>query len=477
MRRRGFSLIELILAIALGTIILLTVFATFRTVSTSISVANKLSRENALMRNGMLAALEEVDFWVSYDDPDGDPGAAYNGQGLRQTVANPGPGNNGYQGTGFNRLGMPFTPFTAMSGLTDLDGTVAPFDRVAASGDAARGWNPDLHWGAADERMWFQGNVAQRAQRSDQRFGRYGMITNLRSSAVLGDPNGICVRNETHHNTPCFFPGWPMPETSADYGAVTPLHTWRENQLRGLLACLGKAGLMEYTPANTLFGTYGARVLSDRQPGRDTVDEAMVNLMHGPYDFATMPFHATRDSAVAIFPRSVYASSIDRTRWRMEWGGDFNVEGRGPGDWRDWDRDHETNDLVSDTVMARWHQVEFGQVGLFAWNRDGSGYYAGITRDRTNAFLGTATVVKPLMERKPSHWPDISLAVTRYHAAGHLVNTCTVRWANLQTGQVASVTFNAIGTTLRGARQQRHRVSGWARWDSPTSRDPNLDDQ
>ncbi len=472
MHSKGFTLIEMMLALAIGTIVLLVAFAAFRTVSQAIGLANRLSGENGLMRKGMLAMLDEVDFWEGWDSPDGDGAPADNGRGLRGTAANGLPGFES-KGTSFSRLGMPFTPFRDMDAVTDLDGTNQPFKKNASSGDAARGWNQDLHWSAADERTWFQGNWAQRAERSDQRFGRYGMITNTRKSVLLGDPDGISVRNQPPL-TACFFPGWPMPETTGTYGATTAVHTWRENQMRGLLATLGKAGLVEYMPSNTFFGSYGTYVRSNRNPSISLLDESMVNLVWGNYDFPTMTYNATRATALGLFPRSVYASSIDRTRWRMTWGGDFNVLGFGPGEWRDWDTAHETNDSVPVQMMALWHRVQFNDVGLVAWNRQG--YYQGVTRDRTNAFLGASTLVRPMMERKPSDMPDVNLTITRYLAAGHLVNTCTVRWANRQTGQLSSLTFNALGTTLRGARQQRKYPTGWAAWQSPTDRDEHLDD-
>jgi prepilin-type N-terminal cleavage/methylation domain-containing protein len=49
---QAFTLIELMISIALGTLILYTAFAGFRTASQAITIANSLSLENSLLRAG-----------------------------------------------------------------------------------------------------------------------------------------------------------------------------------------------------------------------------------------------------------------------------------------------------------------------------------------------------------------------------------------------------------------------------------------
>lgn len=56
------------------------------------------------------------------------------------------------------------------------------------------------------------------------------------------------------------------------------------------------------------------------------------------------------------------------------------------------------------------------------------------------------------------------------------VNLARVTWTNPVNGQTSELSFTSFGTTLRGARQQRHPSGGWARWDNDGSANsPTLD--
>jgi hypothetical protein len=66
----GFTLIEMMIAIGLGIVVCVTAFACARICSQAVTACNKLSLENTMMRVGFSAALDDLDFWTSYDDPD-----------------------------------------------------------------------------------------------------------------------------------------------------------------------------------------------------------------------------------------------------------------------------------------------------------------------------------------------------------------------------------------------------------------------
>ena len=85
----GFTLVELIISIGLGLIIVYTAFAGFRAASQTVTVANRLSIENAMLRAGVVAAPDELDFWRAYDEP-----------GIRIPLRAGAPGT-----------GLPFAPF------------------------------------------------------------------------------------------------------------------------------------------------------------------------------------------------------------------------------------------------------------------------------------------------------------------------------------------------------------------------------
>jgi prepilin-type N-terminal cleavage/methylation domain-containing protein len=69
MARRAFTLLEVLVSVALGSVICYTAYVCLRVCSHSVSVVNKLSLENNLMRTGVRSGLEEVDFWTTVDDP------------------------------------------------------------------------------------------------------------------------------------------------------------------------------------------------------------------------------------------------------------------------------------------------------------------------------------------------------------------------------------------------------------------------
>ena len=67
--RQGFSLIEVMIALGLGTVIIYTALAGFRVASQAVTTASKLSLENSCFRAGFTAANDAVDFWTDVDDP------------------------------------------------------------------------------------------------------------------------------------------------------------------------------------------------------------------------------------------------------------------------------------------------------------------------------------------------------------------------------------------------------------------------
>jgi prepilin-type N-terminal cleavage/methylation domain-containing protein len=70
MRTKAFTLVELMIAMALATVLCVAAYATVRMCTQAVATVNRLSLENNLMRTGLLTALDELDSWKSYDDPD-----------------------------------------------------------------------------------------------------------------------------------------------------------------------------------------------------------------------------------------------------------------------------------------------------------------------------------------------------------------------------------------------------------------------
>ena len=68
-RRAAFTLIELMIALALSMVVVYTAFAALRVATQTITVCNRMSVENGLMRTGFFAVIDDLDHWTSYDDP------------------------------------------------------------------------------------------------------------------------------------------------------------------------------------------------------------------------------------------------------------------------------------------------------------------------------------------------------------------------------------------------------------------------
>ncbi len=67
--RRAFTMIEVLVATALGAVLCLGAVAALRTAQDCTTSAQRLSLENGLMRAGLQAALKELDDWSEFDRP------------------------------------------------------------------------------------------------------------------------------------------------------------------------------------------------------------------------------------------------------------------------------------------------------------------------------------------------------------------------------------------------------------------------
>ena len=69
-KRKGFTLIELMIAITIGTLVVYTAMVGVRVSASAVTSSNRLALENSLLRIGFIQAMNEVDFWVDSDNPD-----------------------------------------------------------------------------------------------------------------------------------------------------------------------------------------------------------------------------------------------------------------------------------------------------------------------------------------------------------------------------------------------------------------------
>jgi hypothetical protein len=214
--RRGFTLVEALIAIALGMVVIAVAFAGLRAAAGAFAVGTRLSNENALLRAGFSSALDELDFWRGADDA----GRGYTPLRQVDTRAEWTSDHPYHDG-----LGLPFTPMSQL--WNDLDA-----DRPGRWDPDAKDWSPHRQ-----ESRW-RGNFAVNLD-SDCRFGRYAMFFDRYPS--------VDVKAYQRDNV-------NLPE----YGVVTPKQTWWCQQYHGLATVLGYYGMIDYLPANTIHADYGA---------------------------------------------------------------------------------------------------------------------------------------------------------------------------------------------------------------------------
>ena len=243
-RRGGFTIIEMLISLPLALIVAGSAYAALRVASQAVTTATRLSLENTMLRDGALAANDDLDFWTSYDDPS-DP----TNRRLRGSV------DKWWSDDG---RGMPFTPFAALT----PSGEPVWERQDAGVYDDRRGWDPSESWSAADPKTWWRGHLAQRKNFAtlthggllapDLRSGHYGIFANIeRRQHIRCDPHTTAAGHA------CV----------SDYGDVGVKHTWLANQQRGLLRSLGYYGIFDYLPPNQVIGWHEAYDAARTDPG------------------------------------------------------------------------------------------------------------------------------------------------------------------------------------------------------------------
>ena len=86
--------------------------------------------------------------------------------------------------------------------------------------------------------------------------------------------------------------------------------------------------------------------------------------------------------------------------------------------------------------------------------------------DELQNSIYSVTLAKPVMPQRPANWPSPLLMSQRYATEGRIMAQYRVRYQDAVSGKIVEIGFNALGSTLRGARQQRLKTpvsgSGWA---------------
>lgn len=517
--RRGFTLIEMMIAIALGSVVIYTAYAGFSMASQSIVVANRLSLENALMRAGYLQAHQQLDFWTNLDDPYDASHERLRLSGVNvsgQSWAYPYRSQQPIPAT----LGLPFAPLNDTGGTSGAcpanrdptsagtaSGSSVPRYPVAAGPVVIRapvlplptgasstpaplpanwendaGFDPSYAWSPHDPRTWFRGNPIEKwlpsvlPNSTPTLFGRYGAFTNVTSSPSFGS---FTVAGPY----PSPFPAAPMQyQTSYQVSSTYPPHLWYGRQMLALSRALGYYGLCDYLPANAMYGYYSSFV----QAG-GSIEGATCTAGNLSYFFTFQNQAGGQNNVPYPWLDAFLKQPLTTAGWPFVNPGSpsWNFVGQGmtsttlglyaltstvsygvPNPYGD----SVDNGAIDDNTLV-WRTYSYTNTDYSALgtaNSTAMQYWIASTLPLTN-----------LMGSAPSTWPTVSVGVGHYVKSAHFVNLAKIRWVSPLTGQIAEFSFDGIGTTLRGARMQRRPTSagGWAAWDnaSGAANDPNLD--
>lgn len=455
--RRAFTLLELLVSMGIGLAVVGVAFAGFRAATQVMRAATRISLLNGQIRSGFLAALDEVDTWRSWDDPDGeraDPDLQ--GRGLRAVLR---VDTSEMEKFPSAVAGCLFTPFAQLQGIAEPGGPLVFARGAATSREAERCHDPEARWDAADERTWYHGSFHDGIgsdqdeigeHMADQRWGRYGIFTS--ASATPGDLGDSYGREAPAVATDDPTRGSAPNNNLPVFGAVEPAHTWRCAQTIGLLHALGWYGALDYLPRNAVYASYGVSLRRRWYGGRPHV-----------------AFQAWNDEKdVGLTPQTINGQLRQQNQLVVP------APTRSPyGTFSFFD-----DDRAGERWSAIWEMRREDLDELFESHRHAqtSSYTERSEKWRTARLREACTITRPLSPRLVADAPDVTLQISRYISAGRFLHACVVRWADPRTGAAQELTFGCLGTTLRGARQQRRQGVGWARWSSPSSRDRNLDD-
>ena len=515
-RTTGFTLIELMISIALGMLIIYTAVAGFRVASQTITVTNRLSLENSLLRSGYFEAEHQLDFWTNLDDP-----TQPDSERPLKSVT----GGNTTIGSILSRdygmkRGLPFTPMRSLQseGIwpktpslprfaatktrngarvdTIMPRNLNTFPLVSSANaddplEADKGFDPSYSWSPHDPRTWIRVDMAEKER--DWVFQKRGLRLPNPMTGVLDvydptDPdvylnpdyprqfpvvyNGRYILFSNPENTGAELQSfWIVPDPNkpgplVDGGTPDPnnaevqvryrgypkagTHTWYPNQMASLINAMGYAALCEYLPPNSL---YIWHTLSTSTGGR--TDGGWLNRFGTNQDWEFCNDNGSQRSARGIW-RNTYPYSY----------GYLNP--RSPDDWRIYPAPIPANPAATgSTLRQRFYQ-------RYKADTDAT---SGQNANDLAWFVSHTGHQELLMAERPEMWPEVKVSVARFIKSAHHVAVAKISRLSPLTGELIELSWTGLGTTLRGARQQRQPTTGWARWDNDPgmTNDPTLD--
>ena len=433
----GFTLIELMISVSLGMLIVYVATSGLRTAAQSISRAQKLAAENAVIRAGMSLALAETDFWLSHDNPydctDGNPATPGTETSLRNFI------------TVNSRIqGLPFTPMKANtdfnSGLTTSKITAGNFSQIQSSltnvqlnklKQSSR-WDQNGFM-AHDPRSWSWANLAERVPvKSVRETDANGPVIGNNGKVERKSDPSLTVNSVLKRQ---LFGAYSLFAATGVDG-----QPWQNNQLEQLKWTLGSYGMLEYIPANTPLATYSNKAKTPTPMWLISPEWCYTGGMKGKHyylgaDGGVNGVHQAND-IMGITTGPLYSLA---NPYKLNTTADQSLVAR------------DLNDLVEVSSKKYWSNIRAGAGGT------GEGQLEDMLAevDTQRPWLDSTTA--------PEIWPQLRVSSMRHVRTGQFICLNRITWIDNLTGKETEFSFTAFGSTLRGARQQRQlKRNKWA---------------
>jgi prepilin-type N-terminal cleavage/methylation domain-containing protein len=445
MSQRAFTLLELMISMALGLIILTTVYAALQLTVESMKVAERLGLENRLLAAGVAQALERTDSWEDLDQ------ASTGFTPLRTPVSgnlktlrnNPANGTQTYSadGSDWQTLAQPFSArSTIIAQAVGAWGMDATSDLLDASS-----WEP------SSSAAWYRGDgghfdhggtlvtgtTTPAAWLDESAFGNYGIFANASGGS------GSQVRLGAQNQASGF-----VSNATIDW-----TRRWAPRQHKALLQSFGFFGWLDYVPANAVLDWAD---VDDSAAAPRRIQRAW-------------ELRAAYDGAVATLPSNTHVSDLGTlgrsARQRVE----------NPSSLGNWSTPVFRTGAER-AVTPGWFCAS-AHVGIAGpppgADATASRRMAGLNRymglgmqdPNQNIFLNTFPLLlgslgsngaeRQVVAVRPASWPGVQVGLRRFRRWGSSSAWCFVRMVDPINGTSVQLSFPAVGTTLRGARLNR----------------------
>lgn len=453
--RTAFSLVELMFAIALSLVIIVLAIAAVRSAAQSVAHIQRNSAQNALIRSGWFAALDDVDFWNSHANPE------------------------------YPWLKGPMSDAVAIAGDTNNPWDKRAFRRVVWQGPNAPG-----RLLPHQLESWYRNGPLPGPMPRVRVPPRYELMLFLVSG---GDPTTDVQRDPRKFFVPA---GWAPWHVQGDYSVVSNVTddgTRPATQL-AVFAELGHQGVYAYLPPGTpnlVLRPSTNRLtanIGDRATWYDwgEVPWSLAVPASGPFSPTSVAVPAAAQVArhqrlnyilgLPGSPRTnyvTYATDIDDevmaaygnaastpskfwlTDLELTTGGVSRPSGAFLGNRALLSADgtqFDTDALIDSTTLDPWRSLQ--DTALATQAQPDLALMAGRFASRTFHLPQAPTdAPMPDLAQRPTGSAALATAILRVRHAGADRAWLSVLVLDPESGQRIELPFTALGTTFRGARQ------------------------